>query len=198
MIELGTFFWILVALFALIGALRGWTREVIATAGLILSLFALNQFGPLIVGVARAGLESGMTAEIPQEGIRRQQFYILSMIHLLIAFFSYQGPALAGSRLGDRLRIRDNFQDKLLGGIIGTINGYLVVGTVWSFLEYQIVGGGYQQLPVGVGYPFDTIIRPAVDSDLVTLIARLPLPFLADYLPFLLVGIFLFVLIVMI
>jgi hypothetical protein len=178
--------------------LRGWTREVIATAGLILSLFALNQFGPLIVGVARAGLETGMPADFPQEGIRRQQFYILSAIHLLIAFFSYQGPALAGSRMGDRLRIRDNFQDKLLGGIIGTINGYLVVGTIWSFLEYQIIDRGYQQLPPGVAYPFQTIIRPAVDSDLVTLMARLPLPFLADYLPFLLVGIFLFVLIVMI
>jgi uncharacterized membrane protein required for colicin V production len=198
MIELGTFFWILVALFALIGALRGWTREVIATAGLILSLFALNQFGPLIVGVARAGLETGMAADIPQEGIRRQQFYILTTIHLIITFFSYQGPALAGSRMGDRLRIRDNFQDKLLGGIIGMVNGYLVVGTIWSFLEYQIIDAGYQQLPPGVQYPFDTIMRPGVDSHLMTLIARLPLPLLADYLPFLLVAVFLFVLIVMI
>lgn len=197
MVEIGTFFWILVALFALIGALRGWTREVVATSGLILSLFALNQFGPLIVGVARAGLESGMAADIPQEGIRRQQFYILSIIHLVIAFFSYQGPALAGSRMGDRLRIRDNFQDKLLGGIIGTINGYLVVGTIWSFLEYQIIDGGYAQLPVNVDYPFATITRPE-NFEAMTLIARLPLPFLADYLPFLLVGVFLFVLIVMI
>lgn len=197
MIGLGTFFWLMVAFFALIGSLRGWTREVVATAGLILSLFALNQFGYFIVSLLGARADP---AVVSPDAVRRQQFYILSLLHIAIAFFSYQGPALAGARVTDRLRVRDSLQDKVLGAIIGAINGYLIFGTLWAFLEYQVQPGGYTLLPPGIPYPFDTttLVRPPAGSPIYSLIGRLPLPLLAPYLPFLVVIVFLFVLIVMI
>jgi hypothetical protein len=192
MLSLGTLFWLMVLFFGIIGSLRGWTREVIATSGLILSLFAINQFGHLFLGLAPTG---GATP------VERQRFYYLAILHLLIAFFSYQGPAFAGARLGERLRVRDTFQDKLLGLIVGSLNGYLIIGALWSFLEYRIQAAGqWLQLPIGEPYPFDPTIlmRPDVTSELGTLMGRLPLPLLEPYLPFLVVIVFLFVIIVMI
>lgn len=194
-------FWLMVAFFALIGALRGWTREVIATSGLVLSLFALNQFGPFLINLL------GLTGEILTNAageavpVARRQFYLLAAIHLFITFFSYQGPAFAGRRLADRLRVRDNIQDKLLGALIGGMNGYLIVGTLWAFLEYQIISpGNWQRLAAGINYPFDpaVIARPGLDSAAAALVANLPPPLLAPYLPFLVVIVFLFVIIVMI
>ncbi|RMG96688.1 MAG: CvpA family protein [Chloroflexi bacterium] len=200
MINLGTLFWVLVAFFAVIGMMRGWTREVIATSSLVLSLFALNQFGFFIVSILGATADTA-GAQVDLITIRRQQFYILSGLHLLITFFGYQGPTFAGSRLSERLRVRDSLQDKLLGLIVGAVNGYLILGTIWSFLEYQVTAGsGWVPLAADMGYPFDPniLVRPGPELELASLIGRLPLPMLSPYLPFLVVVVFLFVIVVMI
>lgn len=200
MISLGTMFWILVAFFGLIGALRGWTKEVIATSGLILSLFALNQFGVLLFGPLGGSAEAtNASGELISPA--RQQFYILAIVHLLITFFSYQGPVVAGRRIGERLRVRDSFQDKILGLIVGGLNGYLIFGSLWSFLEYRLIGTTeWQRLDAGIPYPFDptVIVRPVVDSDLYAMLGNMPIPLLAPYLPYLVVLVFLFVIVVMI
>jgi uncharacterized membrane protein required for colicin V production len=190
-ISLGTFFWIAVFSLAILGSMRGWTKEVITTSGLILSLFTINQFGMYLVSLVTGGT-------IDTEAARRQVFYMFTIFHLVIAFFSYQGPAFAGSKLSNRLRVRDSFQDKLMGLLVGSVNGYLIVGAVLAFLEYQLQAPMvWVRLPPGVNYPFPstTIIRP---SDLETLMTNLPFPMLAPYLPFLVVIVFLFVIIVMI
>jgi len=190
LISLSTFFWIMVLFFALIGSMRGWTKEVIATSGLILSLFAINYFGVYLTSFVGGG------STVDTDAVRRQVFYIFTALHVVIAFFSYQGPALAGSRLTDRLRVRDSFQDKLMGLLVGGVNGYLIVGAVLAFLEYQLQAPStWVRLPPGVGYPFTSIVRP---TDLDTLLTNLPIPLLAPYLPFLVVIVFLFVIIVMI
>lgn len=198
MIGLETLFWLMVGFFALIGALRGWTREVIATSGLVLSLFTLNQFGPFLVALLGATVDPFMP---DPDALRRRQYYILIAVHLGITFFSYQGPAFAGSRLAERLRVRDRFQDKVTGAIVGAVNGYLIVGTLWAFLEYQIGPGGYASLPPGLNYPFDVakLLRPGLGGvPASTLVDNLPLPFLAPYLPVLVVLVFLFVIVVMV
>jgi uncharacterized membrane protein required for colicin V production len=189
-ININTFFWIMVGLSAIVGSMRGWTKEVIATSGLILALFTINQFGPLITSFVGTG------GTVDTNAVRRQIFYIYAAIYLLIAFFSYQGPAIAGTRLNTRLRVRDSFQDKLLGFIVGGFNGYLLVGGLLAFLEYELQAPAtWIRLPPGVAYPFPSVIRP---TDLETLMTNLPLPLLAPYLPFLVVIVFLFVIIVMI
>ena len=199
MIGLDTVFWIFIFFFTLIGALRGWAKEVVASAGLVLSIFTLRQFGNYIVGLL--GMAVDATAATDPSIIYKRQFWVLSAIHLFIAFFSYQGPTLAAA-MGNRLRPRDNVQEKLLGGIIGALNGYLIVGTIYSFLEYRVTSAPEQfaRLAAGVGYPFDpsTIQRPA-DVFNSALFEYLPLAVLqGPILPLLMVVLFLVVLIAII
>ena len=200
MISLGTWFWLMVAFFALIGMMRGWTKEIIVTSALVLSLFFLNQFGAQLVSLMGNVSDPALLAVDPLVG-RRRQFYILTIAHVFFAFWGYQGPTLAGSRLSERLRVRDSLQDKVLGAVVGAINGYLVFGTIWVFLEYTIIAAGqWQPLDPGAMYPFSTAVltRPTLEMGLAGLIQKLPLPTLSPYLPFLVVIVFLFVIIVMI
>ena len=196
MISLGTWFWLMVAFFALMGMMRGWTREIIVTSALILSLFFLNQFGAQLVSLMGSVNDPAVLVADPNAA-RRRQFYVLTIAHLFFTFWGYQGPTLAGSRLGDRLRVRDSLQDKVLGAIVGAVNGYLIIGTIWAFLEYSATGAGQWQL-LNANYPFDpaVLIRPG--PEMLALIEKLPLPALSPYLTFLVVIVFLFVIIVMI
>jgi uncharacterized membrane protein required for colicin V production len=191
-INIGTMFWLMVVFFAIIGAMRGWTKEVIATSGLILALFFVNQFGSVIMN----WIGGAADPTINTDDAKRQIFYIFSSITWLIAFFSYQGPALAGSKVAARLRVRDSFQDKFMGLVIGSINGYLLIGATLSYLEYILQAGEWVRIPAGIPYPFspETITR----VDILPLMNILPMPFLAPYLPILLVVVFLFVIVVMI
>lgn len=199
MISLSAFFWIIVAFFAFAGLLRGWTKEILSTFGLVLSLFALNQFAPRLLELL--GLVAGASGtQLDPVTLRKQQFLVMALLHMLISFFSYQGPALAGQISGGRLNIpsRSTIQERLLGGIMGGINGYLVIGTLWAFLEYQITVDGYQRLFPGEAYPFSQIVRPVVDTPAWALAGRLPLPLLAPYLPFIMVAVALFVIVVLV
>lgn len=205
MISLLTLFWLMIMLFAIVGALRGWTKEVISTSGLILSLFLINYAGAIIINFSGLfnlfGTPTTPAGEVVATNVTRQQFFVLSFVHILIAFFSYQGPAFAGARVRDRLRIRDSFQDKVLGVLVGGLNGYLLAGSLWAFLEYTVQGQAvWERLQPGIGYPFDpsVLIRPDIASPAFAMMSRLPIPLLAPYLPILVVVVFLFVIIVMI
>lgn len=192
MISLVTTLWIMIVLFAIVDMQRGWTRAVIATAGLVLSLFAINQFGDLLFRTL-----GDFNTEFNDE-IWRRQIFLLGGIHLLIAFFAYAGPAVAGGRIGDRLRIRDNVQDKFLALLVGAMNGYLVVGTLLSLLENRLTPEGW--IPTAPApYPFSSTV--IVRAEYIDSISQyLPIPLLTSnpiVLPILLVLIFLFVLVVM-
>jgi hypothetical protein len=192
MINLFALFWITIIFFAIIGAVRGWSKEVIAMAGLVLSLFAINTFGHLFVrlvgGVGVGADEADFLAEM------RRQFMILGGIHVVIAFFSYQGVVLVRSRITPR----ETIQERLLGLIFGALNGFLVVGTLWSLLEYKITPDGWLRLPPNFPYAFDPIvIRPVIEAPgQELLLTHLPIPFLVPWLPLLVVLIFLFVIVV--
>lgn len=191
MIGLVTTLWIMITFFAIVDMQRGWTRAVIATSGLVLSLFAINQFAPFLFGAL------GYFDESFNEVVWRRQIFILTAIHLTIGFFSYAGPAFAG-RLSGRLAIRDNIQDKLLGLLVGSVNGYLAVGTLISLLEYRLTREGWVPT-TPAPYPFaaDVLVR----SEAVDAISQwLPIPLLTTnpyILPIMLVLVFLFVLVVM-
>ncbi len=191
MIGLVTTLWIMTAFFAVVEMQRGWTRAVIASSGLVLSLFAMNQFAPFLFGAL------GYFDEAFNETIWRRQIFMLVAIHLTIAFFSYAGPAFSG-RLSGRLGIRDNIQDKLLAILVGIVNGYLTIGTLISFLEYRLSGEGWvATTPAPYPFPADVLIR----TEQVDVISKwLPIPLLTSnpyVLPVLLVLVFLFVLVVM-
>jgi hypothetical protein len=179
MVSLQFVFWFMIIFFTLIGYLRGWQREVIALSGLIASLAALIQFGDNITGLL-AGLGGGSDlAVIDPLAFQRRQFWVQAIFHGVVAFFSYQVVArladqATGGRLGDRLR--GALERRVVGGLIGAVNGYLVIGGLWGFLEYQITDIGYVQLPPGQPYPFDpsVIVRPDVLASAAALTQYLP------------------------
>ena len=72
----------------------------------------------------------------------RRQFWFRAAILIVLVFFGYQTPALA--RLGGEVR-REKIQDALLGFFLGSINAYLIVGTLWSYMHLA-------------HYPFDPYI----------------------------------------
>jgi uncharacterized membrane protein required for colicin V production len=178
MISIAIVFWAMIIFFAMVGYLRGWQKEVIALSGLVAAMAALNQFGYAIVSLLGAGSGEN-TIGVDIMALRRQQFWIQAIILALIAFFSYQvvgrlATTMAGGRLGDRLRA--GLEKRLVGGIFGAVNGYLVMGGLWGFVEYLVTPNGYLRLPEIEAYPFDpsVIARPLVDSSAMALANSLP------------------------
>lgn len=96
----------------------------------------------------------------------RDRFSIQSFIFLLIVFFAYQTRALA-QRAGRRNN-REELQTKVLGGIVGAANGYLISGTLWFFMDYQ--GDGLIQ-----AYPLSPLVTaPQPGSVSADMVANLP------------------------
>ena len=138
MITLQFAFIVLVFLFAVIGAMRGWAKELLVTFSVIVGLFIiaiLQRFAP---SALRSFLLSYSTTT----------FWIYTAIILLVAFFGYQTPNIA--RIPQGRFAREKFSDALLGFFIGALNGWLIVGSVWYFLDAS-------------GYPFPSITPPPPD-----------------------------------
>jgi hypothetical protein len=194
MLSLTTAFWVLVLLFAFVGMMRGWTKEIVVTASVVLALFTINQLmSPFFDFI---GWDNDVNQPIE---VRRWQFFIMSAFLLMLAFIGYQGPTLARSRVGERLTRRDDLQDKLLGFFVGGLNGWLVVGSIWSFLEYKIMEANtWLRYTPDIQYPFDPtrITRPA--PELAPIIDNLPIPFLTQSPYILLLLLILFVLFLLI
>lgn len=155
MIQLSLLIYLFAAFFAYVGWLRGWTKEVISLAGITLAIFALWEFRNFIIGVVFNDLPAG------------QVFYIQAALFGLIVFFAYQTRALA-ERSGRRNN-REKLQSKVLGAIVGAINGYLISGTLWFFLDYPFRFGTTPNYPLS---PMITV--PQVGSVSESMIANLP------------------------
>ena len=121
MLSLTFVFWLFVVIFAVIGAMRGWAKELLVTFAVILALFiitVMERFVPFIrdalAGTARFWLRSG--------------------ILLALIFFGYQTPNLP--RLAGNTRFaRERLQDTLLGLFLGALNGFLIIGSIWFYLH---------------------------------------------------------------
>jgi len=181
MISLQFVFWSMVLFFALIGYMRGWQKEVIALSGLVGAITALQQFGFDLVSIFGATIDDQTTIE-QAIAIRRQQFWIQAGFYIIIAFFSYQVVArladqVSGGRFGERLR--SGLEKRIIGMLIGAVNGYLVIGSLWAFLEYQPGVDKYVQL--AQGYPFsETIIaQPLLETSALAMTKYLPLGILS-------------------
>jgi hypothetical protein len=122
MIQLSALMWTMALFFAFIGFLRGWNRELVATAGIILGLFALFQFDGLIRGTLLVNVG------------RDTVFVVQSGIFVAIVYFAYQTRALMGEDIARR-QGRDSLQESVLGGLLGFLNGYLVWGSLWYFMD---------------------------------------------------------------
>lgn len=160
MIELSVLVWSFAAFFAYVGSLRGWTKEIISLSGVVLALFALYQFDDVLRGT--------LFIALPND----QKFLLQTIIFLVIVFFAYQTRAIVGAEAtaprGRGDSGRDPLQAKVLGGLVGFLNGYLIAGTVWYFLDIN-------RLPSGQ-YPLDPyVIAPLAGTASAQALPNLPL-----------------------
>jgi len=168
-------FWMYVALFAVIGAMRGWAKELLVTFGVILGLFiigVLERFAPQSLRVFL------LTNDTPQ-------FWIRTSVVLALVFFGYQTPNIPKIPKGRFMR--EKLSDSLLGFFLGALNGFLIVGTLWYFMDIS-------------GYPFTPHIqRPTTE---IALLNYLPPKYLiasnSPIIYFVVAVAFLFVLVVFI
>lgn len=135
MISLDVLFWIFVALFVFIGAMRGWAKEVLVTFAGILAVFIITVLVPLI--------------DNDLEVI--QLFWVRFAIIVALIFFGYQTPNFRRIAESGRLA-RSQARDVILGALFGGLNGYIIFSTIWSYMA-------------SAGYPFSQITAPDTASE---------------------------------
>ena len=158
MIPIVTVFGGLVVLFGLIGSLRGWAKEIIVAFSVVLALFVehvLIHFVLPLIGITFGSL--------PQAG----QFYAKAVLFIIITVFGYASPTIS-SHLASKVA-RERLQDFLLGFFLGLLNGFLVIGSLLSFLNSAGYGITAED-PVGIG----GIVPPAAGSSSAELMESLP------------------------
>ncbi|MGC9346536.1 MAG: CvpA family protein, partial [Anaerolineae bacterium] len=110
MVPLQTVFIGLVILFAIIGALRGWAKELLVSFSVILARF-IEYVALVYVPVLSTSLRS------LQETDPQTWFYVRLMIFAILVSFGYATTVIS-SRLGSRAR-KEKLQDTLLGLFLG-------------------------------------------------------------------------------
>jgi hypothetical protein len=127
--------WMYVVVFAVIGALRGWAKEILVIFSVILALavnHVMRRYIPLI-------------NTLPDDS--SSLFWIRGLILLVLVYFGYQ-TVISVARLASKAG-RDKLQDSLFGAVLGGLNGYLVAGSLVFYL-------------VQANYPYPNIVSPPV------------------------------------
>jgi uncharacterized membrane protein required for colicin V production len=160
-------FWMYVILFAVIGAMRGWAKELLVIFSVVTALavnLLLEKYIPLVRDLAAA---TAPTAP-PNPDAQRSLFWIRVVVLIPLVYFGYQTVAL--SRFASKA-VREHLQDALFGAVLGGVNGYLVAGTI---LYYNHVAQ----------YPYPKVVAPATDPAVIEVINRMmnymPPRFLAE------------------
>jgi uncharacterized membrane protein required for colicin V production len=144
MMSLVYIFWMYVFIFAFIGAMRGWVKELLVSFSAITALavnLLLEKYIPLVRDLQDGG----------------SLFWIRTLILMTLVYFGYQ-TVVSIPRLASKAT-RDRLQDTLFGAVIGGFNGYLVAGSVL----YYIHMAGYPY-PDVLSRPTDPVIIAAIDS----------------------------------
>jgi uncharacterized membrane protein required for colicin V production len=134
MVSLTFVFWMYVVLFAIIGGMRGWAKELLVSFSVILALTfttLLTNYVPFI-------------RDVLEKDSKALYFWLRTIILILLVFFAYQTPNIP--RFASKMT-REKLQDVILGVVIGALNGYLIAGTIWSYMASAV-------------YPFTNIIVP--------------------------------------
>ncbi|MCA9882539.1 MAG: hypothetical protein KC708_06195 [Anaerolineae bacterium] len=150
MIQLSSFMWATAIFFGVMGFLRGWTRELIAMAGVLLAIFALFQFDSFLRSTVFVLMDPS------------QSFWIQAMIFIIFVFIVYNANGVDEQQRSQEF----DLQESLLGSIAGLVNGYLVGGTLWYFLDIN-------------EYPIPQVLAPALNSPSGQSIGAMPIVLLS-------------------
>lgn len=177
MLSMVGFFWVMVFLAGIIGALRGWAREWLVTSSVVLAfliIWVVESYAPSVVRNMGSSpqaptplvLSATPAPETPLEPLippelrnkswtkeERNTFWFRTLTLLVLAFFGYQTPRIPAVASRTAKGKVGFVTDWMLGFIFGMFNGYLIVGSLWYFLHQ-------------VHYPFHKVMVPpdAVDS----------------------------------
>ncbi|MBC8262688.1 MAG: hypothetical protein H8E47_01005 [Anaerolineales bacterium] len=138
---------VLVLIFGAIGLIRGFLKELGVTTTVFVAIYIISQWlegrGVTDMALGKAvgvspGVFGALAADDPRSALIRCMLYILIMVFMV--FISYHGETLTfgGSPPKGRTGVFFNL-------MIGLLNGYLVVGTIWYYLDYykyptQLIG----------------------------------------------------------
>lgn len=153
MVSLAFVFWLFVVLGCVVGMTRGWAKELLVAFSVILGIFIILVLETYV----------GFIQTLIASGGPKTEFWVRALVILVLSFFGYQTPG-AIARFQSAAR-REKLQDSLLGIVLGGVNGYLIVGSIWYYMHRA-------------GYPFDLIRAPQAGDQLseaaVQLISYLP------------------------
>jgi hypothetical protein len=136
-------FWMYVFLFAIIGAMRGWAKELLVSFSVVTALavtLLLEKYIPLVRDLDKTSTSI---------------FWVRSLILISLVYFGYQTVSIA--RFSAKAA-RERLQDSLFGAVLGGFNGYLVAGSLLYY--YYMANYPYPQV---ISAPTDPAIIQAID-----------------------------------
>ena len=163
---------VIVALFGIVGIVRTYPRELGVTTMCVAALLLLLQFGEKILSL----LQGALATEAAWLVSPRFEAGFFVLVFLTVVFISYQGITLTFKGQPPKGPV-----SSILGLFVGLLNGYIVGGTVWSYMHRY-------------GYPFG-LIEGGRLSDLAKRIIEILPPQLFDAQPGYLLGLLLLLLI---
>lgn len=162
----------LISVFAVVGVVRGYPKELGVTTTILAALLLLTRGGESIVGVLDEHLlqyaQSSVIAQEQLSDLSHSLFYIL--VFSLVVVVSYHGETLAFQGVPARGPL--GFVLNLGSGLL---NGYLISGTVWYYLHIF----NYPIRVLGLFQP------PLTEFAQTCLVPLIPVPLLEPYLLFL-------------
>jgi uncharacterized membrane protein required for colicin V production len=141
-------FWMYVVLFAVIGAMRGWAKELLVSFSVILAL-ALNHVLRKYIPLANSMAETDIAL-----------FWVRTIVLLVLVYFGYQ-TVVSIPHLASRAA-RERLQDTLFGGFLGGLNGYLIAGTILYYINVA-------------DYPFQNVISKPTEPNLLQAVNQMML-----------------------
>ncbi len=142
MMSLIYIFWMYVILFAVIGAMRGWAKELMVAFSVVTALtvnLLLEKYIPLVRDL--------VDPNQPTPDTLSAQFWIRTLILTALVYFGYQTVSI--TRFAPKA-VRERLQDSLFGAVLGGFNGYLVAGSI-LFYNHE------------ANYPYSEILSRATD-----------------------------------
>lgn len=137
-------FWMYVVLFAVIGWMRGWAKELLVSFSVILAL-ALNHVMRKYIPIAQNLQETDPSL-----------FWVRGLVLIVLVYFGYQ-TVVSIPHLASRAA-RERLQDTLFGGFLGAINGYLISGTILYYIH--IADYPFRDI---ISKPTDEVLKKTVD-----------------------------------